>query len=575
MEFDLAGLVVADLQGAGADLFSRLLSRSLSGMQALKQLRAQMIFAPTDEALTQLFRQTGTTIATFLGTPSGDCLVSNHLGLKFSTIDPTIPTLVGKSVAVGQADIQNLGVVRAFKSQNIIPVLIISTVLTDAQELQTLARREGNPILDALGQQNVNNLITIGGIKGKDLISLCLSNAEMNEFCDRKDDTGRTIFHQLLERDYGIKLEPNRNARRIYRDAVDAAVYYVDPVRLKQQMHDNEGALMRSDLVQIPGGPYKQCFVFSLRMDRATSVDELPGDLFGSLRRFIALTVDGRIKILRNTPENDGTFYPEIVILTPTTQIKKLVHNRDDIYALGESGDLYVLRPREAILTRVSPQEVDVLDVVFTDMHSTVMYRKGGEIHSGILTDSVYAGFPTTSQTLSRKVPQDSELELIDRGELLVINPKTGHCALYDSIKMYSLFFRTDSLPSEFVRCSASRVFSTTIPYASRPKYRGTRVYGILDGQKQIWIYYDDSLGKSPGRWITNPVIKLNNVVEYHGSPEARVVVEFSGLSTVGYPVLIKVVVGGFIEMEIQNVPNFPIMPGRRNTDTMPFEFDP
>lgn len=52
MEFDLAGLVVADLQGAGADLFSRLLSRSLSGMQALKQLRAQMIFAPTDEALT-------------------------------------------------------------------------------------------------------------------------------------------------------------------------------------------------------------------------------------------------------------------------------------------------------------------------------------------------------------------------------------------------------------------------------------------------------------------------------------------------------------------------------------------
>jgi len=80
-----------------------------------------------------------------------------------------------------------------FRSQAVVPVT--NTASTDrlAESLGTLS------------YENFTNIVMAGDIKGKDLVSLCLSNAAVNKYCNRSLPGGKTIFHNLALRDYNVE----------------------------------------------------------------------------------------------------------------------------------------------------------------------------------------------------------------------------------------------------------------------------------------------------------------------------------------------------------------------------------
>lgn len=164
---------------------------------------ATIILAPSDEVLQNLDPQTDT-----------HELVSNHVSITpvNKTEFPVFFSRSGVEHGNDIKDLHDLGI----------------NVATRINSTTVLVIRKFVPIVDyaiyrtwaKLPTDIFNKLILDNNVKGKDLISLCVSNSNINEKCNWKN---QQLFRHLLRRDYDID-EPN-NPRDLYSKVAMAKIY--------------------------------------------------------------------------------------------------------------------------------------------------------------------------------------------------------------------------------------------------------------------------------------------------------------------------------------------------------------
>jgi hypothetical protein len=144
-------------------------------------------------------------------------------------------------------------------------------------------------------------LITKQEIKGKDLISLCLTNPKLNAKCNKPNSVGQTIFARLLREDFDIRVQKGQDARQLYLRNVDRIrTYYKMKVKPVggigvhiYQFLSNPVQFGKSTVVEkVPGwsidnmSPYvRKLYLEGVRNDKILE-DGLPPDYYGDEEYF-------------------------------------------------------------------------------------------------------------------------------------------------------------------------------------------------------------------------------------------------------------------------------------------------
>jgi hypothetical protein len=209
---DNADAIIAYLAAQGATTFSRLLYNIPKLHKALKDPQLSIILAPNDSALQRLSAATGKSLAELQQDIYGIDILANHISTK-----PTQKTIAmvisinGNTYGASERDIQGLKV-SAFTKIGSTAVLVIGEIIIYPNQVEKASLNRDLGVLKPLQQNDMMFiLIQKGDIKGKDLISLCVSDPEVNKLCNAKLD-----FKYLLKRDYNATAPQGVNPREHY-----------------------------------------------------------------------------------------------------------------------------------------------------------------------------------------------------------------------------------------------------------------------------------------------------------------------------------------------------------------------
>jgi hypothetical protein len=209
--------VIHALETSGARTFSLLVDRFDRLKDVLDKGLVTLILAPSDVAIEEFSVRYNKATA-ILGTSTiGQAIMANHVSAEPLTTNPSIKAINGYQIALDAATVTN--VYRIAKSFTVgsISIHLIQTVLVDAAQIPRLMAERSSGLKTAMGVEGLNALLTSGRIKGKELIRLCNSNFETNDFCNRKDRAnGQTIFHRLLQQEFGLTIPSDQDARKQY-----------------------------------------------------------------------------------------------------------------------------------------------------------------------------------------------------------------------------------------------------------------------------------------------------------------------------------------------------------------------
>lgn len=174
---------------------------------------SRLILIPVDDAFRRLLTKAQQSVE-FLKSPFVQNIILDHLRAVDYEADKLAPRIVSKT------QIQNT------------TVLIIDTIIVTRKDI--IALKEHLALKDeelatisywsALPYDVFVYLIEVGELRGKDLISLCISNSVLNQRCNYQD---QNLFRRLLKRDYN--LEAGSNPRAEYIKASKWRVYSMGP----------------------------------------------------------------------------------------------------------------------------------------------------------------------------------------------------------------------------------------------------------------------------------------------------------------------------------------------------------
>lgn len=214
---DLIGMdvtVILDdaLRKRGFNLFADMLSYDNYAKSSISTGAVLSIIALTDAAVNAIM-PAGSNLREVMSTDYGKSILRNHLILgqdvttnTWFTLNGQIQDILGKIVKAG---------IPAFRVGNIFVGNSNKAILTEFQIAPIVPPKKPG-VGKHLGYHNFINLVIRGSFKGLDLISFCLSSADTNNYCNKIDDTGRTIFHRVLDRDFDIRADPGDDARALY-----------------------------------------------------------------------------------------------------------------------------------------------------------------------------------------------------------------------------------------------------------------------------------------------------------------------------------------------------------------------
>ncbi len=209
--------VIHALETGGARTFALLVDRYDRLKDSLDKGLVTLILAPSDAAIEEFSVRYNKPVEILATSTAGQAIMANHVSAEPLTTNPSVKALNGRQIPLDVTTVTN--VYRITKSFTVgrISIHIIQTVLVDDAQIPRLLAERSAGLKTAMGAEGLNALLTSGRIKGKELIRLCNSNFETNEFCNRKDRAnGQTIFHRLLQKEFGLTIPSDQDARKQY-----------------------------------------------------------------------------------------------------------------------------------------------------------------------------------------------------------------------------------------------------------------------------------------------------------------------------------------------------------------------
>ena len=175
-----------------------------------------MILAPTDQALMRLEAASAKTMAALSKLAPGVEIIMNHISiLPTKKSYPMFTAMNGTKYGSSVNDISALGV-RKTATIDGVTVLVIDQVIIQGDQIDRTRVNRNPGALGMLNYQNFINLVNLGQLEGKDLVSFCLSNPDINDMCNKIDENGENIFHKLIRERHEIDLDPGVDAREYY-----------------------------------------------------------------------------------------------------------------------------------------------------------------------------------------------------------------------------------------------------------------------------------------------------------------------------------------------------------------------
>lgn len=222
-------LVISTLEANGSSLFAKLLYRSNKLLNLLNNKQVNLILAPTDFAIQDFLSLHRKTAETLISSADGKDIIENHFSLARDMSGKPLNAINGSLIHVDKATLQTYRITNRVLVGEI-AIIIIGIVIATPQQIKPWTTERSAGLKTAFGGGDIGNvglglLIQQGQIRGNDLINLCSSSFETNEFCNKKDANGLTIFHQQLEREFGLRLGPDENARAEYLNIHRKAAY--------------------------------------------------------------------------------------------------------------------------------------------------------------------------------------------------------------------------------------------------------------------------------------------------------------------------------------------------------------
>jgi len=197
-------------------IFSELIHSIPLLRNAILNPSLSLILAPTDDAIKRLEMRTRKTAESFKNNLGILDILANHISIKpYQRKPPLIESINGKIYGTNRQEVENLQIVSIRKIDGV-TIIIISVVVIHEPQLDNVLTDSG--VFESLDYQNFLNIVEHGKLKGKDLVSFCLSNDKIGYMCDRTYTNGKTLFDKLLLIEFGLTepLDDDKNARETY-----------------------------------------------------------------------------------------------------------------------------------------------------------------------------------------------------------------------------------------------------------------------------------------------------------------------------------------------------------------------
>jgi hypothetical protein len=249
--------VQAFLRANGASVFGNSLY-SLPELHQAMNSGVTVILAPSNKALGKLATSLTQSVEKFIATLNGQEILANHISVLpiFSTF-PLLRSINGFKFGNSPTDVNAMGITTSTNIDGI-PIMIIDTALTSPTQT--------NPSnLTRTDISAVKIMIQTGNMKGADLINLCDSDPAINNnLCMNTDASGKTIFHQLLLKEYGIDYLPSEDAKTRYRNKSLGITRFKNYIKESKQPIYAYRLANDGSLVEINGTEYdKEAYIFT------------------------------------------------------------------------------------------------------------------------------------------------------------------------------------------------------------------------------------------------------------------------------------------------------------------------
>jgi hypothetical protein len=432
----------------GATQFSRLLYLSNKILDLVRSNRITFIMAPTDAALQAFATRYSKPLQDLADTKLGQTIVENHFSSTFDGLQASARMLSGQILPLDAKVVPNYGIVGGGKIGNVIIYFIsIVIIYPDQDKLWRTERSAG--FKSNLGTDGFKALILQGSIKGQDLINLCSTNFEAKEFCDKKDAaSGRTIFHTLLEREFGIDLPGSENAKNEYlRHYRGSYTYYthvrgnvliprlgVEPLRATLVSDEKHLEVLRVGMILI-------CLTIENKIKAYTFDATLGVNGAGFTEIPVAL---GHHLIPPPLPVDDVFDLPKIKKLTSYSYNGVVM-----LYALGYNGHIYIAQ----ITARPM---LEFHDQTFTYPLIDISGRVGLYRPTNSMVKSIQLNHPSMKDSGQiAEVPQNA-VGIFNQGNSLILQ-NTGYCAVNDL--KYGVVYVLNDFPGGKFQCDVNHIF--------------------------------------------------------------------------------------------------------------------
>lgn len=220
--------VVSALEKGGANLFARALFDHSRLKKMIDDGQIRVILAPVDVAVQSFLRMSSSTIAQLGTTTAGRDIVENHFSSMDGERAPFVMTINNQSVSLNGDVIRQQYGPRGIVDVATSTIVFISVLFSNPDQVKKLQIQRSPGLRSAISADALTNVISQGNIRGRDLINLCNTNFEANEFCNRKDaNSGETMFHRLLRQEFNVSLAANQDAREAYILQHNSSLTYV------------------------------------------------------------------------------------------------------------------------------------------------------------------------------------------------------------------------------------------------------------------------------------------------------------------------------------------------------------
>ena len=238
--------VIAALEANGLTKLARIIYRSNGLLNTINNNQIEFIMAPTNEILDKMVATFGIEI---VATANFEDIIRNHFATEFTTAKLEVRSINGQPIQLDRQSLANRKPGRGFKV-GAIAILPINNILITGQQKALLTMTRDAGAFEKLNRSTFGAFIQTSQLKGKDLLSLCVSNAKINELCNAVDRNGKTIFDQLLLKEFGRQVAAGESAREIYRFHHSRPSYYLPVYLFRYLDAAPKEVLMRYKVVQ-------------------------------------------------------------------------------------------------------------------------------------------------------------------------------------------------------------------------------------------------------------------------------------------------------------------------------------